>query len=85
MKTYQFKELEIKGEGSWFKRVFTSPHAKKTIIYTLIGAIGGFMMFYFSQDAATRVLWSTLATEKVLMGMALGLFITNSPCARGRC
>lgn len=85
MKIYQFKELELnKGENKII-RFLTSPHMKKTLLYTFLGGVGGFLLFYFSQDEATRVLWNDLASEKVLMGMALGVFLTNSPCARGRC
>ncbi len=85
MKTFEFKKLELKQEGSWFKRNFTSAHFKKTVLYCIIGALIGYVLFYFEQDASTQYLWSDKAMNNVFMGLAFGIFITNSPCARGRC
>ncbi len=85
MERFNFKELELKQEGSWLQRTIRSNHFQKTIIYSLIGVLVGYALFYFGQDAAVKSLWSKEATQNVLVGLGIGLFITNSPCARGRC
>ena len=45
----EFKQLEIKQESNWFKRMIKSPHTKKTIIFTLLGAIGGLIYFFVTE------------------------------------
>lgn len=85
MERFNFKELELKQEGNWLQRTIRSNHFQKTIIYSLIGAVIGYALFYFGQDAAVKSFWSKEATQNVLLGLGIGLFITNSPCARGRC
>ncbi|MBR8535491.1 hypothetical protein KDU71_07965 [Carboxylicivirga sediminis] len=85
MEPFKFKKLEIEQEGSWLKRLLKSPHFKKTIVYAAIGASIGYVLFIIEQDAAKLILWSDTAMQNVLMGMAFGVFITNSPCARGKC
>jgi len=85
MNTFEFKKLELEDDRSWFKKTFTSKHFIKTIIYVLIGAVGGYAFFYFSNGREMNMFWSEEALNNVFWGMALGLFITNSPCARGRC
>ncbi len=85
MKTFEFKKLELEDDRSWFKRTFTSKHFIKTLVYVVMGAIFGYVFYYFSDNRSADMLWSEEAFNNVFWGMALGLFITNSPCARGRC
>ncbi len=85
MKTFKFKELELDQDKNWFQKTFTSPHIKKTLIYSLIGALIGFCVFYFSDSRDAGVFWNEDAFNNVFWGIALGVFMTNSPCARGRC
>ncbi len=81
----EFKKLELKPEGSWIKRKFSNPHFKKSVIYILAGAVLGFVFFYVSEGMNM----DKMPTKDVLQSMAfggfMGFFITNSPCARGRC
>lgn len=81
----EFKKLEIQQEGSWLKRTIASAHFKKTLTYSLIGAVVGYALFYFGQNSATKLLWNGEALQNVLTGFGVGIFLTNSPCARGRC
>lgn len=81
----KFKQLDIKPDGSWLKRTLWSQHAKKSIIYTLLGAIGGLAYFYFSEVKNMVDIPTGDIIKSMLMGSFLGFFITNSPCARGRC
>ena len=85
MKTFKFKELEITPEGNWLIRTMSSPHFKKTVLYGLVGAFIGYVLFYLSLGSDVRVLWNDEAMSNVLMGLVFGVFITNSPCARGKC
>lgn len=81
----EFKQLDIKPEGSWLKRLISSQHAKRTVLFMLIGAIGGFLFFYFSEGQHMAKLTTTDIFKSIGVGAFFGWFITNSPCARGRC
>lgn len=81
----EFKQLDIKPEGNWFRRTFLSAHAKKSLLFTAIGAIGGLTYFYFTEGKDMDVISTGEIFKSMLFGAFFGLFITNSPCARGRC
>lgn len=81
----EFKKLEIKPEGNWFKRTIKSTHLKKTVIVSLICALIGYIIFYFGQGAGTQEFWNDDALQNTAIGLAIGIYLTNSPCARGRC
>ena len=85
MQKFTFKKLELQQEGSWLKRTITSPHVRRTVIYATIGAVLGFVLYYLSDEKVAGVFWNDAATKHVLMGLGMGVFITNSPCSRGRC
>lgn len=81
----KFKELEIKEEGNWLKRKWSSPNFKKSLLYIVLGAIGGFVYFYFNEGKTLSEISTDHLIQHVITGAFLGYFITNSPCARGRC
>lgn len=81
----EVKELEIQQEGSWFKRKLSNPHNKKSLVYMLIGGAGGFLYFYLTQGQHMDVLTTNDIFKSIGIGAFFGFFITNSPCARGRC
>ena len=81
----EFKKLKIEEEGSWMKRKVSNPHFRKSVIYTLIGALVGFVFFYVSEGMFMDKMPSKDIVQSILIGALFGLFITNSPCARGRC
>ncbi len=81
----EFKKLEIKEEGSWLQRKIRNPHTKKTLIYTLIGAVIGFAFYYFSEGMHMDAMPRKEIVQSILVGAFLGFFITNSPCAKGHC
>lgn len=81
----EFKKLEIKQEGNWFKRLITSGHFKKTVIYILIGAVLGLVFSYFAEGNELSNISSKELTTNVLTGAFIGFFLTNSPCARNKC
>ncbi len=81
----EFKQLDIKPEGSWIKRNILSQHGKKTITYMVIGAVVGFIFFFITEEKQFATLTSGEIIKSMAMGGFFGFFITNSPCARGKC
>jgi len=81
----KFEKLEIKEEGSWIKRTIKKPHVKKTLLYILIGAFAGFAFYFFTEGIQMDKMPTNEILQSVGVGAFFGFFITNSPCARGRC
>lgn len=81
----KFKKLELEPEGSWIKRKISNPHFKKSVVYILIGAVLGFVFFYVSEGMHMDKMPTQDIVQSIFLGAFLGFFITNSPCARGRC
>lgn len=81
----EFKQLEIKPEPSWIKRTIRSQHTKKSVLFIVIGAIAGFLFFYFTEGKNMEVIETAGIIKSMLIGGFFGFFITNSPCARNRC
>lgn len=81
----EFKKLELDEEGGWLKRFFRSPQTRRSVIAILIGAIAGFLIFYFTEGREMDVIIISDILKSVAIGGFFGFFITNSPCARGRC
>lgn len=81
----EFKKLEIKQDGSWIKRFISSKHTQKTGLYMLIGAVISFLFYYFTEGINLTTFHTYEALKSIFIGAFFGLFITNSPCARGKC
>jgi hypothetical protein len=81
----EFKKLDIKPEQSWLKRTIGSKHFKRSLLFSLIGALVGFLYFYLTVGKDMDVMQSGDIIQSMLFGTFFGFFITNSPCARGRC
>ncbi|PLX12670.1 MAG: hypothetical protein C0597_12770 [Marinilabiliales bacterium] len=81
----EFKKLELQEEDNRIKRLITSGRLKKSIIYILAGAFLGFIFTYFAEGRDVSQLASKEILSNVFTGAFIGFFITNSPCARGRC
>ena len=81
----EFKKLELEKEGSRIERFFKSPHTRKTLIAISIGAVAGFLYFYLTEGRNYDVLELRDILKSAGIGAFFGFFITNSPCARGRC
>jgi hypothetical protein len=81
----EFKKLEVEPESNWLKRVINSRHNKKTFLYIIIGAVGGLLYFYFTEGVSMDYIDNGEIIKSMLFGAFLGFFMTNSPCARGRC
>lgn len=85
LSTMEFKQLDIKSDESWIKRNFWTKHARKTILYILIGAIVGAILFLFEEEKQLATITFNEIIPNILIGGFFGFFITNSPCARNRC
>ena len=81
----EFKQLDIKPEGSWLKRTLLSQHGKKTIIYIAIGAAVGLAFALLSVDKPFAEISSGEIVQSLFMGGFFGFLITNNPCARNKC
>lgn len=81
----EFKKLEIKEEGNFLQRNLKKPHVKRTLIYMLIGGVLGFLYFYIAEGQHMDAVPSGEILQSIGFGAFLGFFLTNSPCARGKC
>jgi len=80
---FEFKKLELNNERNIWQRLFKSHHGKKTAIYMIIGSVGSLIFHYFTNDGTTFSTGDIM--KSIALGAFIGFFITNSPCARGRC
>ncbi|MEZ5000636.1 MAG: hypothetical protein R2744_08605 [Bacteroidales bacterium] len=81
----EFKKLELDQDRSWFRRVTGSRQFRRSISAVLIGAIAGFLYYYFTEGKELVIIPFGDIFKSVVIGGFFGFFITNSPCARGRC
>ena len=81
----EFKKLELEPEAGKIKRLINFPHIKRTVLFTVIGAVAGFVYFYLTEGKHMEIITSVDVLKSMLIGGFFGFFITNSPCARGRC
>ena len=81
----QFKQLDIKPQGSWMIRTVNSRRFKTTVTAILVGAVIGFLFFYLTEGRLMESIPGKEIVKSLLIGGFFGFFITNSPCARGRC
>lgn len=81
----QFKELEIKPQGSKIRRLLQHPHIRRSLLAILVGALIGFGLFYLTEGRTMESIPANDIIKSILIGGFFGFFVTNSPCARGRC
>ena len=81
----KFKSLDIKTDTVTSKRNIFSSHLFKSVLYILIGAIAGFILFYLTEGKHLNTLTTGDILRSTLTGAFLGFFISNSPCARNKC
>lgn len=78
------KKLEI-AEEKGIRGFIKSRQTRRTVIAVLIGAVAA-LAFYYITDAQSMAAFSVGdALKNMALGGFLGFFVTNSPCARGRC
>lgn len=81
----EVKKLEIQHKPAGIKGYLKSKQTRKTFIAVFIGAVGAFAWFYFTEGQHAESLSFKDISGNMAIGAALGFFVTNSPCARGRC
>lgn len=81
----EFKKLELEPESRGLKRIFKSRHIRRSLTAVLLGALAGFLYFYLTEGIQQEILVIGDVLKSMAIGGFFGLFITNSPCARGRC
>jgi Na+-transporting NADH:ubiquinone oxidoreductase subunit NqrB len=81
----EFKELELKPQGNRISRLVKSGQFRRTLIATLVGAVIGFALFYLTEGRTMNSMPANDIIKSLLIGGFFGFFVTNSPCARGRC
>jgi len=81
----EFKKLQIEPESNRFKKLYSSRQGRRTLIAIFVGALAGFLFFYFTEGRHQEILSGSDIFMSTGIGAFFGYFITNSPCARGRC
>lgn len=81
----EFKKLELNQDQNWFKRMTGSKQFRRSLVAVLIGATAGFLYFYLTEGKGMDIIPFRDILKSALIGGFFGFFITNSPCARGRC
>jgi len=79
----EFKKLEVRRNGNFIQRILQSK--KTTFIAIGVGAVIGFSYYYFTRGQRLDEIPFGEAFKSTFVGAFIGYFITNSPCARGKC
>jgi hypothetical protein len=79
------ESCEISSRPKTFKSLIRSKYFWKPAIGVLLGAVVGYLYFYFIGCQSGSCPITSSATGSIIMGALLGLFITNSPCSKGTC
>lgn len=79
------KKLELQPESQGIKGILKSKQLRRTVLGIVLGAVGGFAFFYFTEGLYMDSLSQKDVIQSLVFGGLFGLFITNSPCARNRC
>lgn len=80
----EVKKLEI-AEEKGLKGFFKSKQTRRTLTAILIGALAALAFYYFTEAQSLAAFSVGEALKNMALGGFFGFFITNSPCARGRC
>jgi hypothetical protein len=79
------KKLELQPENKGIKGLFKSKQLRSTALGMVLGAVGGFAFFYFTEGLYMDSFSQKDVIQSLVFGGLFGLFVTNSPCARNRC
>ncbi len=83
--SFEFKPVELGPKGKEQKRQDRWKHIQKTVIYMVLGAIVSLVIHFFINEWTINTLLTDEITNPIFTGAFIGLFITNSPCSRGKC
>ncbi len=79
-----FKPLEVK-RVSPLKANFNGKQLKRTLTFMIVGALASAAWFYYTNGQHMDVIAGADWFKSAAIGSLFGLFISNSPCARGKC
>lgn len=82
---FEFKTLEVQEEKNLLKRWFHSKHIRRTFLYMILGATISIAIGFFSEGMSFKAIPGNEIFHSGIIGAFMGFFITNSPCARGKC
>lgn len=78
-----FKEVEVKRKP--ILGMLNLARLKRTFLFMVIGAALSFAWFYYSEGQHLEQILGADIFKSLAIGAFFGLFISNSPCARGQC
>lgn len=81
----EFEQVELGEKGKQAKRNEKIRHYKRTLSYIVTGAVLSLALSYLTEGATITALNGQEITNSLLLGGFVGFFLTNSPCARGKC
>ncbi|WP_421871105.1 hypothetical protein [Marinoscillum sp.] len=79
----EFEKVQLGQEGKRAKRMERWRHIRRTLLYMVAGAALTVLISLFIEGAGALI--ADKMGNNILMGAFVGFFLTNSPCARGRC
>ena len=68
-----------------FREYLGSRKFLKPLLATTVGAVAGFLYYFYIGSSAGTSAISTNPYQSTLMGGFLGWFAVSSPCSRGKC
>jgi hypothetical protein len=80
----EVKKLEIQQEKG-IKGFFKSRQTRRTLIAIAIGSAVALAFYYLTEAQSIEAFSINEALKNMALGGFFGFFVTNSPCARGRC
>lgn len=79
------EQIELKPKPKTFTEFIKSSYFLRPFLAIVIGGLGGFLYYHFVGCASGTCAITSSPYGSTIMGGLLGLFVVNSPCARGRC
>lgn len=84
MNISDFKEVDVKRPNP-ITALFKGKQFRRTLLFMLGGAIVSAAWFYYGEGQHMDAISSTDWFKSGAIGALFGVFISNSPCARGKC
>lgn len=82
---FEFKPLQLQQEKNIWKRIYKSRQVRRTFLYMIVGAAISFAISFVGEGMQLASMSSNEIFQSIIIGAFMGFFITNSPCARGKC
>jgi hypothetical protein len=79
------ENYEVDAKSSAIKDFFKSWRFWRPVLATFIGALLGFLYYYFVGCTSGHCAITSNPYMSILWGGMMGYFIVSSPCSRGKC